>query len=387
MLQAAISKTTRALSYPTSIPLSTPQENTLYYLAVDIVEPDSRLRLSPAQPSFKRVFIVAEKSAIEAIFRTGVIANNDPVNKIDKLGKNAVEEILKDNPRVAEIQFNIQSLNAIRRQLLTQGRQLGGRAYAQHIAAASAVGREKLQLQRKLEQLASNAEYRLLLDAFGNDEHAIDMTAIIQGTNAFGFKYAFETFSRDTIFGKDQTIWDRIQKGGLGLVEIGGIAIPIGRLSGQALTRISGKTANLIKTRLPIAPKNTARYVFDSRTGQYRDAATGRFVSARDLPWPSNRGFSSSTQGTLKPGTVIDRFGKPSGRYAGQPGATVSQRRMAQGADAAQYTQYEVLRPLPAEIGPAAPVPAFGAEGGATQYLFQQSIGDLVEQGFLRVVK
>lgn len=133
-----------------------------------------------------------------------------------------------------------------------------------------------------------------------------------------------------------------------------------------------------------LAPKNTAQFVFDARTGQYRNLANGQFVSPRNLPWPSNNGFASSAPGTLKPGTVIDRFGKDTGRYAGQPGATVGQRGMAQGADAAPYTQYEVLKPLPAEIGPASPVPAFGAEGGATQYMFQQSIRDLVEQGFLR---
>jgi len=60
---------------------------------------------------------------------------------------------------------------------------------------------------------------------------------------------------------------------------------------------------------------------------------------------------------------------------------------MAPGADAATYTQYKVVKPITAEIGPAAPVPAFGAEGGATQYLLQKPIGELVGQGFLEVVK
>jgi hypothetical protein len=152
--------------------------------------------------------------------------------------------------------------------------------------------------------------------------------------------------------------------------------------AGRSGVRSAGRAS-----RSGTAPGKAAKYVFDSRAGRYREVASGRFVSPRDLPWPANRGFASSTQGTVPQGTIIDRFGAPTGRYAGQPGATVSARGMAPGADAATYTQYKVLRPIPAEIGPAAPVPAFGAEGGATQYFFQQSIGDLVEQGFLEVVK
>jgi hypothetical protein len=144
---------------------------------------------------------------------------------------------------------------------------------------------------------------------------------------------------------------------------------------------------SLIKTtkaacKASISPK--ARFVFDGAAGRYRDAATGRFASARDLPWPGNRGFSMSHPGNLTPGTIIDRFGSPSGRYGGRPGATISQRGMAPGSEAMAYTRFEVLKALPAEIGPAEAVPGFGATGGATQYLFNSSIQDLVKQGFLR---
>jgi RHS repeat-associated protein len=129
------------------------------------------------------------------------------------------------------------------------------------------------------------------------------------------------------------------------------------------------------------------RYTFDVRTGQFRDMTSGRFVSPRNLPWPGNRGFASSTQQTLKPGTIIDRFGKPSGRYGGQPGASVSQRGMAAGTEGLPYTQYRVVKPIGAEVGPAAPVPEFGASGGATQYLFRKPIGQMVSDGILEVVK
>jgi hypothetical protein len=45
-----------------------------------------------------------------------------------------------------------------------------------------------------------------------------------------------------------------------------------------------------------------------------------------------------------------------------------------------------VLKPLEAEIGPAAGVPEFGAAGGATQYFFDVSIDELVRRGFLEVL-
>ena len=130
------------------------------------------------------------------------------------------------------------------------------------------------------------------------------------------------------------------------------------------------------------------QYIYDARAGQYRETSSGRFAAARDLPWPDNAGFTSSAGQTIQPGTIVDRFGSETGRFLGQPGATVSQRGMAQGADAMPYTQYRVLKPLDAQVGPAAAVPSFGASGGATQYLPGRTIKQLLDDGFLeRVTK
>jgi RHS repeat-associated protein len=141
---------------------------------------------------------------------------------------------------------------------------------------------------------------------------------------------------------------------------------------------------NRALTNPDAAATTPARYLFDARLRKYRDATTGRFIAAADLPWPANRGFVSCQRGILQPGTIIDRFGKLSGRYAGQPGTAASQRGLPPGSEAMTYNQFEVLKPLPAEIGPASPVPAFGAQGGATQYLFDFPITELVHQGYLR---
>ena len=138
-----------------------------------------------------------------------------------------------------------------------------------------------------------------------------------------------------------------------------------------------------------LAPKSAVRYVYDGAADRYRDTVTGRFVAARDLPWPPNAGFASSTTGTVKAGTILDRYGSPTGRFLGEPGASISQRGMAAGSDAMQYTRYRVLRPFEAKYGPAAAVPEFGASGGAIQYRHLQgkSIQWLIDNGFLEIIK
>jgi RHS repeat-associated protein len=158
----------------------------------------------------------------------------------------------------------------------------------------------------------------------------------------------------------------------------------------------NGKGLNLgrlFRLALPSGPKrlaipkptsiSTEKFVYDVRTGRYRNTETGQFVSQRNLPYPPNRGFVSSSKGIVPKGTIIDRYGRPSGRYAGQPGTTISERGMPKGSESLEYHRYKVLKPIDAEIGPAAPVSDFGASGGSTQYLFNKSIEKLVQEGFL----
>ncbi len=136
-----------------------------------------------------------------------------------------------------------------------------------------------------------------------------------------------------------------------------------------------------------VAPQGGARYVFDARVGRYRDTTTGRFAAARDLPWPANAGFARSTKQTVKTGTILDRYGSSSGRFLGEPSASISQRGMAAGSEGLPYARYRVLKPFDAQVGPAAPVPGFGATGGATQYLPGNNIQSLIENGFLELIK
>jgi RHS repeat-associated protein len=129
-----------------------------------------------------------------------------------------------------------------------------------------------------------------------------------------------------------------------------------------------------------------ADYLYDVRTGRYRETATGRFVAPRNLPYPPNAGFAVSAITTLLPGAIVDRYGRPSGRFAGQPGNSIAQRGLPPGSGDLPYKRYLVMRPVQVEAGPAAEVKAFGAGGGGTQYQFKKSISDLIREGVLQEI-
>jgi RHS repeat-associated protein len=129
-----------------------------------------------------------------------------------------------------------------------------------------------------------------------------------------------------------------------------------------------------------------AKFVYDAKTKNYRNTQTGKFVSQKDLPYPPNDGFASSTKGPLRKGTLIDRYGKD-GRFAGKPGATISQRGLPPGSENLPYNKYEVIKTIPkVEKGPAAAVPDFGADGGKIQYKFDMSLEKLRLAGYIRKI-
>lgn len=126
------------------------------------------------------------------------------------------------------------------------------------------------------------------------------------------------------------------------------------------------------------------RPYWDESVQRWRDPETGRFT--RQPEWPPNRGFDGPPRNeTLQPGTRIDRYGSESGRYTSPEGTPFDQRALPPNYQNTQpYSSYEVVRPLPAEAGPAAPW--FGQPGGGTQYLLPDSVGNLIDQGYLRRV-
>jgi hypothetical protein len=129
------------------------------------------------------------------------------------------------------------------------------------------------------------------------------------------------------------------------------------------------------------------RYTWNVSTGQYRDVATGKFVSPDDLPWPPKRGFATGPVDTTLPkGTILDRYGKLTGRYASEPGFSASERGMAPGSLDMPYTQLKVIKPVTVPAGSAAAVPEFGASGGAPQYFFDGGLQSWIDDGYLEIL-
>jgi hypothetical protein len=101
--------------------------------------------------------------------------------------------------------------------------------------------------------------------------------------------------------------------------------------------------------------------------------------------YPPNRGFlGPSVEETLRPGTVIDRYGGEGGTFAAPQGTPFGERGLAPEAAKAPYTKYVVKRPLPVQAGTASPWTY--SLGGGRQYELPQSVADLRAAGYLETV-
>jgi hypothetical protein len=147
---------------------------------------------------------------------------------------------------------------------------------------------------------------------------------------------------------------------------------------------------------------NGVKYVAKAAHGGYKLARAPRIIRKIETPmarapsapkpsgpyWPGNGGFNGQiTRQTIPAGTVIDRYGSPMGKYVAPVGTPYTARALPQAAykQKGDLTQYVVLKPIPANVGPA--TPAFGQRGGGTQYQFSLSMKELVERGYVRVLE
>jgi RHS repeat-associated protein len=87
---------------------------------------------------------------------------------------------------------------------------------------------------------------------------------------------------------------------------------------------------------------------------------------------------------TLPPGTRLDRYGGPHGRFVSPEGVPTPMRALPYDADMSQYRVYEVMKPLNVQSGEIAP--AFGKLGGGVQHVLPRPASELVSEGTLREV-
>jgi len=86
----------------------------------------------------------------------------------------------------------------------------------------------------------------------------------------------------------------------------------------------------------------------------------------------------------LRPGTVIDRFGQPTGIFLAPVDASYMGRAVPYDRLKMPYYRYEVVRPLRVQAGKAAPW--FDQPGGGIQYKTVERVQVLVERGYLKQV-
>jgi len=97
--------------------------------------------------------------------------------------------------------------------------------------------------------------------------------------------------------------------------------------------------------------------------------------------YPSNDGFSYSYQTTLNPGTVVQRYGSVYGSYAAPYASDPFGLSLPYDKFGTLPSYYVVNHSVNVLTGPA--ISWFGQYGGGTQYLFMQSIYELIEQGIV----
>lgn len=111
-----------------------------------------------------------------------------------------------------------------------------------------------------------------------------------------------------------------------------------------------------------------------------------RWISAAGVvSWPPDDGCAAApVSETLRPGTLIDRFGRDGGSFFSPKGESFAARAVPYVCRQMDYWVYQVTAPLPVKSCKAAPW--FGSNGGATQYETERSAAGLVANGSLKVI-
>lgn len=101
--------------------------------------------------------------------------------------------------------------------------------------------------------------------------------------------------------------------------------------------------------------------------------------------FPPNDGFAGRRRATvLKPGTIVDRFGRPTGKYLAPADSSYMGRSIPYDRLKMPYYRYEVVRPLRVATGRIGPW--FDQPGGGIQYMTSRPIAELVASGHLKQV-
>lgn len=103
--------------------------------------------------------------------------------------------------------------------------------------------------------------------------------------------------------------------------------------------------------------------------------------------WPPNDGFKGTPEPTtLRPGTIIDRYGDNlSADFFAPVGTPFEARALPPGSESRAYVKLEVLKPINAQAGEIAPW--FGQPGGGAQFKTEFRLQTLLDEGYVRIVR
>ena len=102
--------------------------------------------------------------------------------------------------------------------------------------------------------------------------------------------------------------------------------------------------------------------------------------------WPGNSGFVGQIERThLMPGTLVDRYGYPGGKFVSPAGTSFGARALpADYLTTKPFHAYEVMKPI--EVNTGSIMPWFSQYGMGIQHEFPVSLEILLKRGFLREV-
>ncbi len=141
-------------------------------------------------------------------------------------------------------------------------------------------------------------------------------------------------------------------------------------------------------TTKPLGPSSnvpTSKQLDTARSIGLPDGLTTVYVTeSGDILWPEDDGFVEGTrQGTtLEVGKKLERIGGDRGRFTSDEGTSFEERSILPKQQHDPVRLLEVMKPFDVEQGTVAPW--FGYPGGGTQqFTGDQTIGDLIERGYL----
>ncbi len=175
-------------------------------------------------------------------------------------------------------------------------------------------------------------------------------------------------------------------RNGIANVGSSGAGVTLGGVAGRAMryvavtAKVAGKADDVVR----VARQYDEAY--DLGAAEIRGVpALDDVAYVQRSYWPPNRGFAGTpVTETLKPGTMIDRYGYPTGTFASPAGTPAQMRSLAPGVAERPLNTYRVVKPLNVQSGRVAPW--FGQPGGGTQYELPESVESLIRSGHLERV-